>query len=42
MAAAALARYGDADAGERGLCRVRERSAPEAVASRLAAVYDDG
>ena len=40
MAAAALARYGDADAGERGLRRVRERSAPEAVASRLAAVYD--
>jgi glycosyltransferase involved in cell wall biosynthesis len=40
MAAAALARYGDADAGERGLRRVRERSAPEAVAARLAAVYD--
>jgi glycosyltransferase involved in cell wall biosynthesis len=39
LAAAALARYGDADAGERGLRRVRERSAPEAVAARLAAVY---
>jgi glycosyltransferase involved in cell wall biosynthesis len=39
LAAAALARYGDAEAGERGLRRARERSAPEAVAARLAAVY---
>ncbi|HEX2104135.1 MAG TPA: glycosyltransferase [Solirubrobacteraceae bacterium] len=39
LAAAALARYGDAAAGERGLRRVRELSAPEAVAARLAAVY---
>jgi glycosyltransferase involved in cell wall biosynthesis len=40
LAAAALARYGDAAAGERGLRRVRELSAPEAVAARLARVYD--
>jgi glycosyltransferase involved in cell wall biosynthesis len=39
LAAAALARYGDAAAGERGLRRVRELSAPEAVAARLAPVY---
>jgi glycosyltransferase involved in cell wall biosynthesis len=39
LAAAALARYGDAGAGERGLRRVRELSAPETVAARLAAVY---
>ena len=40
LAAAALARYGDAAAGEAGLRRVRELSAPAAVAARLAAVYD--
>jgi glycosyltransferase involved in cell wall biosynthesis len=39
LGAAALGRYGDAAAGERGLRRVRERSAPEVVAARLAAVY---
>jgi glycosyltransferase involved in cell wall biosynthesis len=40
LAAAALARFGDARAGEAGLRRVRELSAPEAVAQRLRAVYD--
>jgi glycosyltransferase involved in cell wall biosynthesis len=39
LAAAALARYGDAAAGEAGLRRVRELSAPAAVAARLAEVY---
>jgi glycosyltransferase involved in cell wall biosynthesis len=39
LAAAARARYGDAAAGERGLRRVRERCAPDAVAAALAAVY---
>ncbi|MEA2270800.1 MAG: hypothetical protein QOC64_3410 [Solirubrobacteraceae bacterium] len=39
LAAAARARFGDADAGDAGLRRVRELSAPEAVATRLAAVY---
>jgi glycosyltransferase involved in cell wall biosynthesis len=39
LAAAARARFGDARAGEAGLRRVRELSAPEAVAARLAAVY---
>ena len=39
LAAAALARYGDARAGEEGLRRVRAISAPEAVARRLAAAY---
>jgi glycosyltransferase involved in cell wall biosynthesis len=39
LAAAARARFGDAQAGEAGLRRVREVSAPEAVASRLAAAY---
>jgi glycosyltransferase involved in cell wall biosynthesis len=40
LAGAIRARYGDARAGERGLTRVRALSAPEAVAARLAAVYD--
>jgi glycosyltransferase involved in cell wall biosynthesis len=40
LAAAARARYGDEPAGERALRRVRELSAPEAVARRLAAVYE--
>jgi glycosyltransferase involved in cell wall biosynthesis len=39
LAAAALARYGDARAGEEGLRRIRAVSSPEAVAERLAAVY---
>jgi len=39
LAAAALARFGDARAGEDGLRRVRALSAPAAVAARLAAVY---
>jgi glycosyltransferase involved in cell wall biosynthesis len=39
LAAAALARYGDARAGDAGLRRIRALSAPEAVARRLAAVY---
>jgi glycosyltransferase involved in cell wall biosynthesis len=39
LAAAARARFGDARAGEAGLRRVRELSAPQAVAARLAAVY---
>jgi glycosyltransferase involved in cell wall biosynthesis len=39
LAAAIRARYGDAEAGERGLARAREISAPEVVADRLAAVY---
>jgi glycosyltransferase involved in cell wall biosynthesis len=39
MAAAALARFGDAAAGERGLRRARELCSPQAVAARLAAVY---
>jgi len=39
LAAAALARYGDAVAGEAGLRRVRELSAPARVAARLAEVY---
>jgi glycosyltransferase involved in cell wall biosynthesis len=39
LAAAALARYGDEAAGDRALRRVRELSAPEHVAARLAAVY---
>jgi glycosyltransferase involved in cell wall biosynthesis len=40
LAAAALARYGDAAAGDAGLRRVRELSAPAVVAARLAEVYD--
>jgi glycosyltransferase involved in cell wall biosynthesis len=40
LAAAALARFGDARAGEAGLRRVRALSAPEAVAARLRDVYD--
>ena len=39
LAAAALARYGDARAGDAGLRRIRAVSSPEAVAARLAAVY---
>jgi glycosyltransferase involved in cell wall biosynthesis len=39
LAAAALARFGDAEAGERGLRRARELCSPEAVAARLAAAY---
>jgi glycosyltransferase involved in cell wall biosynthesis len=39
LAAAALARYGDARAGDEGLQRVRALSAPEAVARRLAPAY---
>jgi glycosyltransferase involved in cell wall biosynthesis len=42
LAAAVLARFGDAGAGEAGLRRVRELSAPAAVAERLRAVYDAG
>jgi glycosyltransferase involved in cell wall biosynthesis len=42
LAAAVLARFGDARAGETGLRRVRELSAPAAVAERLRAVYDAG
>jgi glycosyltransferase involved in cell wall biosynthesis len=41
LADAILARHRDAGAGERGLARARALSAPEAVAARLAAVYDD-
>jgi glycosyltransferase involved in cell wall biosynthesis len=40
LAAAASARYRDAEAGERGLARVRERCSPAVVAAALAAVYD--
>jgi len=39
LAAAALARFGDARAGEDGLRRVRALSAPGVVAARLAEVY---
>jgi glycosyltransferase involved in cell wall biosynthesis len=39
LGAALRARFGDADAGERALARVRERCAPEVVADRLRAVY---
>jgi glycosyltransferase involved in cell wall biosynthesis len=39
LAAAALARYGDAGAGDEGLRRVRALSAPAAIADRLRAVY---
>jgi glycosyltransferase involved in cell wall biosynthesis len=39
LAAAALARFGDARAGEDGLRRVRALSAPAVVAARLAEVY---
>jgi glycosyltransferase involved in cell wall biosynthesis len=39
LAAAALARFGDARAGDDGLRRVRALSAPAAVAERLRAVY---
>jgi glycosyltransferase involved in cell wall biosynthesis len=39
LAAAALARYGDARAGDEALRRVRALSAPAAVAERLARVY---
>jgi glycosyltransferase involved in cell wall biosynthesis len=39
LAAAALARYGDARAGDAALARIRALGAPEAVAERLAAVY---
>jgi glycosyltransferase involved in cell wall biosynthesis len=40
LATAALARFGDARAGEAGLRRVRALSAPAVVAERLRAVYD--
>jgi glycosyltransferase involved in cell wall biosynthesis len=40
LAAAARARFGDARAGDAGLRRVRELSAPERVAERLRAVYE--
>jgi glycosyltransferase involved in cell wall biosynthesis len=40
LAAAVAARYGDPRAGERGLVRARALCAPEAVAQRLAQVYD--
>jgi glycosyltransferase involved in cell wall biosynthesis len=39
LAAAARARYGDAQAGEEGLGRVRALCAPELVADRLRALY---
>jgi glycosyltransferase involved in cell wall biosynthesis len=39
LATAALARFGDARAGDDGLRRVRELSAPAAVARRLARLY---
>jgi glycosyltransferase involved in cell wall biosynthesis len=39
LAAAALARFGDARAGDDGLRRVRTLSAPAAVAAQLGAVY---
>jgi glycosyltransferase involved in cell wall biosynthesis len=39
LAVAARARFGDAQAGQRGLHRIRAVSAPEVVAARLAAVY---
>jgi glycosyltransferase involved in cell wall biosynthesis len=39
LAAAALARFGDAQAGDDGLRRMRALGAPAAVAERLAAVY---
>jgi glycosyltransferase involved in cell wall biosynthesis len=39
LAAVARTRYGDAAAGDRGIARVRERCAPEAVATALRAVY---
>ena len=41
LAAACLARFGDARAGEAGLRRVRELSAPAAVAARLATLYGE-
>ena len=40
LAAAIRARFGDAEAGARGLAAVRERCAPETVAGRLRRVYD--
>jgi len=40
LAVAVRARFGDAAAGERGRLRVLSVAAPEAVASRLRAVYD--
>jgi glycosyltransferase involved in cell wall biosynthesis len=40
LAAALERRWGDAEAGARGLRRVRERCAPERVAAALRAVYD--
>jgi glycosyltransferase involved in cell wall biosynthesis len=40
LAAAARARFGDAEAAARGLARVRSVAAPEAVAPALAAVYE--
>lgn len=42
LAATARARFGDEDAGLRGLATVRARCAPETVAAQLAAVYDGG
>ena len=39
LAAAALARFGDERAGERGLRRARELCSPQAVAGRLATAY---
>ena len=39
-AAAVSERFGDAQAGERALAAARERTAPEAVATQLRAVYD--
>jgi glycosyltransferase involved in cell wall biosynthesis len=42
LASTLRARFGDAAAGERALARVRSLCAPEAVAARLAQVYDGG
>jgi glycosyltransferase involved in cell wall biosynthesis len=42
LGALAAGLRGDADAAARGLARVRELAAPEAVAPQLAAVYDGG
>jgi glycosyltransferase involved in cell wall biosynthesis len=39
LAAAARRRYADAAAGDAGLARIRELTAPDTVAARLAAVY---
>jgi glycosyltransferase involved in cell wall biosynthesis len=42
FAAGVSARYADQEAGERALAAIRERSAPEIVASRLRSVYAAG